>query len=289
MNRKYALAGALAVAAALTLSACSMEAGSGTAHPAGAAHSAPAAAQGPAAAQDPAAAMPGAGSMETMIHIQDGRFVNPAPLAAGDTVTVMNMDATAVTIMSDDSTSFTVSVPGGGMAKFTAPTAPGSYPFHSGTGGMQGELTVQAGGPSKAASMVCADEAKETVKEILALPELPATTDHWDGTAYSCTYPLAAGDFVMTVVESASDAAAVTEAAELAASLQAQPIEGLANLGLPGYQSKDGHVVFAKDNMTLHVDASALPAAVGPHGVTADKFGYEMATTILGCWTAHHG
>ena len=227
--------------------------------------------------------------MEAMIHIQDGRFVNPVPLAAGDTVTVMNMDATAVTILSDDSTSFTVSVPGGGLANFTAPTTPGSYPFHSGSGGMKGMLTVQAGAPSQAASMVCADEAKETVKEILALAALPETTDHWDGTAYSCTYPLATGDFVMTVVESANDAAALTVAKELAASLQALPIEGLANLGLPGYQSSDGHVVFAKDNMTLHVDASALPATVGPHGVTAGDFGFQMATTILGCWTAHHG
>ena len=285
MNRKYTLAGALAVAAALTLSACGMEAGSGTAHTAGEPHTAPATAQG----AESAAETPGAGSMEAMIHIQDGRFVNPVPLAAGDTVTVMNMDATAVTILSDDSTSFTVSVPGGGLANFTAPTTPGSYPFHSGSGGMKGMLTVQAGAPSQAASMVCADEAKETVKEILALAALPETTDHWDGTAYSCTYPLATGDFVMTVVESANDAAALTVAKELAASLQALPIEGLANLGLPGYQSSDGHVVFAKDNMTLHVDASALPATVGPHGVTAGDFGFQMATTILGCWTAHHG
>ncbi|MDD0858427.1 hypothetical protein NHF46_12945 [Arthrobacter alpinus] len=40
--------------------------------------------------------------------------------------------------------------------------------------------------------------------------------------------------------------------------------------------------------MTLQVDATAFPATVGPHKVTASTFAYEMATTILGCWTEHH-
>lgn len=278
MNKNLSLAGALAVAAMLTLSACGAGAMAGS--PAGSKPSASSAASG--------MAMPGAGSMESMIHIQDGTFMNPKPLAAGAMVTVMNMDATSQTVISDDSTSFTVNVPAGGMATFAAPKKPGSYPFHGGAGDMHGVLTVKASAPSEAATMVCAEEAKQNVTEILALPATPKTTDTWDGTTYSCTYPLAVGDFVMTVTESANDADAAALAKRLAGSLQAPPIEGLANLGLPGYQSEDGNVIFAKDNMTLQVDATAFPATVGPHKVTAGTFAYEMATTILGCWTEHH-
>lgn len=280
MNKNVSLAGALAVAAMLTLSACGAGAMAGSPATGGSEPSASSAASG--------MAMPGAGSMESMIHIQDGKFMDPKPLAAGAMVTVMNMDATAQTVISDDSTSFTVNVPAGGLATFAAPKKPGNYPFHGGAGDMHGVLTVKASAPSQAATMVCAEEAKQNVTEILALPATPKTTDTWDGTAYSCTYPLAVGDFVMTVTESATDADAAALAKQLAGSLQAPPIEGLANLGLPGYQSKDGNVIFAKDNMTLQVDATAFPAMVGPHKVTASTFAYEMATTILGCWTEHH-
>lgn len=283
MNKNFSLAGALAVAAVLALSGCGMGDLAQTPN-AGSEPSASSTASG----MDPGMDMPGAGSMESMIHIQDGKFIDPKPLAAGTTVTVMNMDATAVTVASDDATSFTVNVAAGGMATFQAPKEPGSYPFHSGTGNMHGVLTVQAGAPSAAATMVCADEAQQTVQKILALPALPKTTKKWDGSTYSCSYPLDGGDFVMSVTESANDADAAALATQLAGSLKAPAIEGLANLGLPGYQSTDGDVIFAKDNMTLHVDATALPATVGPDKVTAGKFAYEMATTILGCWTAHH-
>ncbi|WP_103466447.1 hypothetical protein [Arthrobacter glacialis] len=280
MNKKFSLAGVLAVAAALTLSGCS--AGANSASP-GQEPSAPSTATSSGMAE------PGASSMESMIHIQDGKFINPKPLAAGATVTVMNLDADAQTVISDDSSSFNVKVPAGGMATFAAPKKSGNYPFHSGDGDMRGVLTVTAGAPSVAATMVCADEAKQNVMEILGLPAIPTTTENWDGTTYSCTYPLDVGSFVMTVTESANDADAAALAKQLAGSLDAPPLEGLANLGLPGYQAKDGNVVFAKDNMTLHVDATAFPATVGPHKVTASSFAYEMATTILGCWTAHHG
>ncbi|WP_186759230.1 hypothetical protein [Arthrobacter alpinus] len=279
MNKNFSLAGALIVAVVLAVSGCGMGD----------------LARSPTAGSDPSASsmasgmdMHGAGSMESMIHIQDGKFIDPKPLVAGTTVTVMNMDATAVTVTSDDSTSFMVSVSAGGTATFPAPKETGSYPFHSGTGSMHGVLTVQAGAPSAAATMVCADEAKQTVQKILSLPAIPKTMEKWDGSKYSCSYPLDGGDFVMSVTESVNDADAAALAAQLAGSLKASPIAGLANLGLPGYQSTDGNVVFAKDNMTLHVDATALPAKVGPDKVTAGKFAYEMATTILGCWTAHH-
>ncbi|MFQ4150267.1 hypothetical protein AAGW05_16530 [Arthrobacter sp. LAPM80] len=278
MNKIFSLTGALAVAATLTLSGCGIGPETG---PPSSAGSVPSTASG--------MAMPDAGSMELMIHIKGGKFIDPKPLSAGATVTVMNMEGAAQTVVSDDSTSFNVSIPAGGIANFVAPKKPGSYPFHSETADMHGVLTVLSTQPSQAATMVCADEAKKNVKEILALPDLPRTTDNWDGTTFSCTYPLSIGDFRMTVTEAGSEADAAALAKQLAVTLQAHPIEGLSNLGLPGYESGDGTVIFVKDNMMLHVDATAFPATVGPHKVTASNFAYEVATTILGCWTEHHG
>lgn len=279
MNKKFSLVGALAVAAAYSLSACGPGTTTGSPSPAGMENS-------PTSSSE--MTMPDTGSMELMIHIHDGKFIDPKPLAAGATVTVMNMDDTAQKVISDDSTSFHVSVPAGGMVNFAAPKKPGTYPFHGAAADMQGVLRVIASAPSQAATMVCADEAKQNIEEILALPAIPTTTDHWDGTTYSCTYPLEVGDFVMTVTESTNGADAAALAKQLADAAQAPPIEGLANLGLPGFQSSDGSVIFAKDNMTLHVDATAFPATVGPNKVTAGSFAYELATTILACWTAHH-
>lgn len=270
MKSNISLAGALAVAAAIALAGCAAPA-SGT----------------PTPTPTPSASQ-AAGPMELMIHIQDGKASSPQPVVSGSMVTVMNMDATPQRIISDDATSFSVSVPAGGTAAFAAPGKPGSYPFHGEPGGLTGVVTVTAAAPSAAATMVCAEEARQTVQEILALPALPATASRWDGSTYSCTYPLDGGDFVMSVTETASNAAAGKLARELAGKELATPIAGLANLGLPGYQSGDGHVIFAKDSMVLHVDASAFAKPVGPHQVTGSKFAYELATTILGCWTEHH-
>ena len=48
----------------------------------------------------------------------------------------------------------------------------------------------------------------------------------------------------------------------------AQSIVGLPGLGLPGYQTAGGMVIFLKDAMTLQVDATALPEQVGPNLVS---------------------
>lgn len=276
MNSKISLSAAVAVAAALALGGCS----AGTGEHAGMDHAAP-------VAQSEADGHTDA-SMASMIHIQDGKFIDPQPLEAGSEVSVMNMGGTAATVVSDEPGKFTATVQAGGIAVFTAPSTPGSYPYHSASGDMQGVLTVLGGTAPEAATMVCEDQAKNAVKDILALPALPKPVSEWDGTTYVCTYPLAAGDFVMSVTVADTPEQANTATQKLAASLDAPPIEGLANLGLPGYQSDAGNVIFAKDNMTLHVDATALPATVGPHNVTPASFAYEMSTTILGCWTAHH-
>lgn len=134
--------------------------------------------------------------------------------------------------------------------------------------------------------MVCGPETQTNVASILALKSSPHTVTTWADHLYTCTYHLPDGSFVLSVKESADQGSARAYFDGLRGTLaNTAPIEGLANLGFPAYQDQDGSVVFLKDNMTLNVDASDLPGTVGPHSVTRTALAYQVATTILACWT----
>jgi plastocyanin len=51
-------------------------------------------------------------------------------VAAGSTVTVMNMDSESHSVSADGAGGFDVTVQPGKSATFTAPDKPGSYPYH---------------------------------------------------------------------------------------------------------------------------------------------------------------
>lgn len=143
-------------------------------------------------------------------------------------------------------------------------------------------------GPSEAARMVCGEETQGNIATSLALSTAPHSVSSWADTVFTCTYHLAEGNFVLAVKESADPAAARQHFDALQNSTAgAVPIAGLANLGFPAYETTAGSVVFLKDNMTLTVDASDLPAAVGPDGVTRTAFAYQISTTVLACWVEH--
>ncbi|MHC6231826.1 hypothetical protein ACX5I6_20030 [Arthrobacter sp. MMS24-T111] len=144
---------------------------------------------------------------------------------------------------------------------------------------------TDAGGPSAAALMVCADETRGNISRILALPTAPRTTASWAGKLYTCTYALPAGSLVLSVKEAADpDTARATFQDQQRTTPAAAPIEGLANLGFPAFQTP-ASAVFTKDNFVLTVDAAALPETVGPNHVTRAAFAYQVATTVLACWS----
>jgi plastocyanin len=62
------------------------------------------------------------------IMIKDFTFTVPTSVSPGATVTVHNMDGLAHTVTADDG-GFDSPAPAGNSS-FTAPTKPGSYPFH---------------------------------------------------------------------------------------------------------------------------------------------------------------
>ncbi|MDQ0213576.1 hypothetical protein [Arthrobacter bambusae] len=142
------------------------------------------------------------------------------------------------------------------------------------------------GAPSESAKMVCGAETRANIARILALGQEPRPQDAWSPPLYTCTYALPSGALVLSVKEAADAAGAQADFGGLQRrTATARPIEGMANLGLPAFETESGSVVFVKDSFILTVDASALPPVVGPHAVSRSSFAYEVATAVLACWS----
>jgi plastocyanin len=77
----------------------------------------------------PASGSGGAAAGDAVIMIKDFVFTTPASVSPGAEITVDNMDGLAHTVTADKGGAFDSAAPAGNST-FTAPTKPGSYPFH---------------------------------------------------------------------------------------------------------------------------------------------------------------
>ncbi len=85
-----------------------------------------------------------ANSTAALIVIKNFGYAVPAGVAPGATVTVKNSDDLTHTVTADSGNAFADNAPGDGTTTFTAPTKPGSYPFHCDYhGNMHGILVVK--------------------------------------------------------------------------------------------------------------------------------------------------
>ena len=89
---------------------------------------------------------------------------------------------------------------------------------------------------------------------------------------------------VFSVKESADPAAARASFDHQQAEVRGTLIEGMANLGFPAFQTATS-AVFVKDSFVLTVDATALPAVLGPDRASSGAFAYQVATAVLACWS----
>ncbi|WP_354180736.1 hypothetical protein [Arthrobacter sp. UYP6] len=129
----------------------------------------------------------------------------------------------------------------------------------------------------------------ERLTSMLDLEQNPHTINDWVDDTFTCTYHLQEGALEISVQEAPDQTMALTYfEAKQALAQDAKPIEGLANLGFPAYETADGSAVFQKDSFVLQVDASALPATLGPDGISRNALAYQLSTTILACWVEHH-
>jgi hypothetical protein len=140
--------------------------------------------------------------------------------------------------------------------------------------------------PSASAQLVCGAEIKGDVAMMLGLRSAPTTTTTWTDHLYTCIYHLAGGPLVISVKESPD----VTTADAYFTTLRGQlgttrSLVGLEGLGSPGYDTPDGKVVVRKDDKTMQVDATGMPALIGQHQQSRADLAYEVTTDILGCWS----
>jgi hypothetical protein len=140
---------------------------------------------------------------------------------------------------------------------------------------------ASAAAPSRAARMICSDEVRGDLADVLKA-STPTPTSRWAAPVFTCTYRLRVGTLVLSVRESADHARAKAFAGGERRRLSAYPVAGLTDTA---FQTRTGIVVLTKDNDTLLVDASRLPAEFGAEQQKRDAFAYEVASVILGCWT----
>lgn len=133
--------------------------------------------------------------------------------------------------------------------------------------------------------MICTAETRDDIAEVLALEAIPVGTPTWADSLYTCTYRLPMGALVLSVKDSPGPGASAGYHAELRRGLPGA--EDLLGLGDAAYGTSGGTVVLRKDNGTLLVDATALPAVFGTQDQKRTDFAYEIASVILGCWTGH--
>lgn len=82
-------------------------------------------------------------SSAAVITIQDFAFTTPPSVSPGAEITVHNTDGLAHTVTADERGGFDSPAPAGDSS-FTAPTTPGSHPFHCTIHpGMHGNLVVE--------------------------------------------------------------------------------------------------------------------------------------------------
>ncbi|HEV2886733.1 MAG TPA: hypothetical protein VGX49_07480 [Jatrophihabitans sp.] len=139
--------------------------------------------------------------------------------------------------------------------------------------------------PSEAAKMVCSDDIRDQVRTVLKLTAPAPVRSSWQDQLYTCTYTLPMGRMVLSVKQSGSKPAARDYFEALRTDLGST--EPLLGLGEQAYATRTGVAVVLKDDMTLRVDTTGLPAVFGPEQQRRTDLAYEIASDVLGCWTGH--
>lgn len=127
--------------------------------------------------------------------------------------------------------------------------------------------------------MIRGDQPMDRLTSILDLKENPHTDNTWADSTFTCTYHLDEGALKISVKETTDQATALSYFDDMQAlAKDAKPIEGLANLGFPAYETADGSAVFQNDSFVLHVDATDLPPTLGPESITRNALAYQLST-----------
>ena len=148
---------------------------------------------------------------------------------------------------------------------------------------MASDAAASAAAPPKSATMVCGDEIRTKVQQVLSLPAPPATSSTWASSVFTCTYALPQGPMTLTVqVLPTSARAGAKLDADRTATTGAQDLAGL---GERAWGTDAGTAAVLKDNQILTVDTTRLPEVFGANDQKRTDLAYEVASDVLGCWT----
>jgi hypothetical protein len=157
----------------------------------------------------------------------------------------------------------------GGQAATRAPASPAA--------------SAAAAGPPETALMICNDDIRSKVQQLLDLPGAPHTTATWADSVYTCTFDLPMGPMTLRVRVLPGDAQAAARLdTDRKATAGARPLAGL---GERAWDTPAGTVAALKDNQILTVDTTRLPAVLGPGEQRRGDLADEVAAAVMGCWT----
>ncbi|MGH3510273.1 MAG: hypothetical protein ACRDPI_08595 [Nocardioidaceae bacterium] len=140
--------------------------------------------------------------------------------------------------------------------------------------------------PSRAASMICSSEVRDTVAHNLQIARAPQGLHSWTHQLYTCSYLLKAGELRLSVKDLDQPGPGRAYFRALRSRLPgATGLSGLQGLGFPSFQTSRGDVAFLKDHKTLWVDASRLSASDLPPGTTREAIAYGVGAAVVACWS----
>lgn len=151
------------------------------------------------------------------------------------------------------------------------------------TGSGTGHAAAAADVPSPAAKMVCGAEVQEDLVATLRVSPSKPPTATWRDHVYACSYTYPAGSMVLSIKELADDQAAAAYYAarkQSFATTTAQRIDGQ-----DAFTAPNGSVFVRKDAKVLQVDVSRLPARFGQPPFPRAIAAFNVASTVMGCWT----
>jgi hypothetical protein len=176
-------------------------------------------------------------------------------------------------------TAFALLATGCASSEGTGGTAPAGGSSSSGAG----HAAAAGDAPSPAATMVCEDEVQEDLAATLRVSPTRPPTATWRDHLYSCSYTYPSGTMVLSVKELADDQAAMAYYAarkQIYPSTIAQRIDGQ-----DAFTAPNGSVFVRKDAKVLQVDVSRLPARFGQPPFPRAIAAFNVASTVMGCWT----
>jgi hypothetical protein len=136
--------------------------------------------------------------------------------------------------------------------------------------------------PSAAAQMICQSEVRGEVATALGLHIPPPAVSAWANETFSCTYHLPGGRLILSVHQSTDDPSATRyyQAQQQHLGVARQ----LPGLGRGAFTTPAGSVLVVKDNLTLNVGTTAVPATLAATPADRSDRAGQIAAAVMSCW-----